>query len=133
MTPTITETPFDAAFLDAQRQELVARRASYVADLESLSASARDMAEGRGAAETTDEDGFGEVDTLTVEREQLLVVAGKIRNRVEDIDLALARMDTGAYGICDDCRRPIAGARLEALPEAVRCVSCKSPSVLRRR
>ncbi len=132
-TPTILDSPFDAAFLDAQRQELVGRRASYLTDLDELSASARDLADGRGAAETTDEDGFGEVDTVTVEREQLLVVAAKLRTRIDDIDRALAGMDAGSYGICEGCHQPIAVARLEALPEATLCVGCKTGASLRRR
>jgi DnaK suppressor protein len=133
-TPTVRDVEaFDATFLAAQRDELDARRASYVADLERLSVSAQELADGRGATERADEDGFGEVDTLNVEREQLLVVAAEVRARLEEIDLAQARMDAGAYGICEDCGEPIAEARLHALPEATRCVSCKSGAILRRR
>lgn len=35
---------------------------------------------------------------------------------------ALARLDEGTYGICVDCGRPIADARLEVRPEAARCI-----------
>lgn len=132
-TPAVGEIqPFDAAFLAAQRQELAARREAYVADLERLSASARELAED-GATEIADEDGFGEVDTLNVEREQLLVVAAEMRTKIDEIDLAQARLAAGTYGVCEDCGKPIAAARLEALPEATRCVSCKSGAILRRR
>lgn len=134
MTPTVRDVePFDAAFLATQREELAARRQAYVADLDRLSASAQELADGRGATERADEDGFGEVDTLNVEREQLLVVAAEVRTRIEEIDLAQARMDAGSYGICEDCHQPIASARLETLPEATRCVSCKSGAIFRRR
>jgi len=133
MTITSTTTTFSADFLAAQNQELSSRRASYVADLERLSTAAQELIDGRGAAEMADEDGFGEVDTLNVEREQLLVVAGEVRTRIDEIDQALARMAAGSYGICDDCRRPIAEARLDAMPEAQRCVGCKSAGILRRR
>jgi len=133
MTITSTTTTFAAEFLAAQNQELSTRRASYVADLERLSTAAQELIDGRGASEMADEDGFGEVDTLNVEREQLLVVAGEVRTRIDEIDLALGRMAAGSYGICDDCHRPIAEARLEAMPEAQRCVGCKSAGILRRR
>jgi len=125
--------PFGTDFLAAQSLALSTRRASYVADLERLSAAAQELVDGRGAAEMADEDGFGEVDTLNVEREQLLVVANEVRARIDEIDLALTRIDAGTYGICDDCRRPIAEARLDAMPEAIRCVGCKSAGILRRR
>ncbi len=133
ITPTSDLRPFGTEFLAAQRLALSSRRASYEADLERLSAAAQALVDGRGAAEMADEDGFGEVDTLNVEREQLLVVAGDVRARIDEIDLALGRMEAGSYGICEDCRRPIAEARLDAMPEAVRCVGCKSVGILRRR
>jgi len=37
---------------------------------------------------------------------------------------ALNRLDRGTYGICTICGKPIAPARLEALPYAVQCVAC---------
>jgi phage/conjugal plasmid C-4 type zinc finger TraR family protein len=32
----------------------------------------------------------------------------------------------GAYGRCEDCGNQIAAERLEALPEATRCIGCQS-------
>lgn len=37
---------------------------------------------------------------------------------------ALRRIEQGTYGICVACGMPIAGDRLEVLPEAARCVTC---------
>jgi RNA polymerase-binding transcription factor DksA len=44
---------------------------------------------------------------------------------VRDIDAALRRVATGAYGVCVRCREPISRARLEVHPTAKRCVSCQ--------
>jgi DnaK suppressor protein len=41
------------------------------------------------------------------------------------IDAALARLHTGHYGQCVDCTKPIAPKRLEATPEASRCMACQ--------
>ena len=41
------------------------------------------------------------------------------------IDRALARLDEGRYGICDDCGADIAESRLRALPFAERCRPCE--------
>jgi DnaK suppressor protein len=43
----------------------------------------------------------------------------------EERRIAEARMalDAGTYGICKDCHRPIPPDRLQAVPEAVRCLS----------
>jgi RNA polymerase-binding transcription factor DksA len=39
---------------------------------------------------------------------------------------ARARMEAGDYGLCADCRAPIAFERLLAGPEAPRCVRCET-------
>jgi DnaK suppressor protein len=39
---------------------------------------------------------------------------------------ALGRLDNGAYGRCVDCGDPVPEGRLEAKPEAARCVRCQS-------
>ena len=44
---------------------------------------------------------------------------------LQAIDEALRRIEQGTYGICRDCGEPIASARLNAIPWARVCVSCK--------
>ena len=39
---------------------------------------------------------------------------------------ARARIAAGGYGVCEDCSGKIAAERLEALPDATRCVSCQA-------
>lgn len=46
------------------------------------------------------------------------------RRGVEAVTMALDRLAEGTYGLCVDCGEPIPPARLEALPEAERCVPC---------
>lgn len=43
-----------------------------------------------------------------------------------EIDAALHRLQQGRYGLCEDCAEPIALARLQAEPQALRCVACES-------
>lgn len=49
------------------------------------------------------------------------------RDRVElaDIELSLARIDLGTYGVCCDCGRAIGRKRLKAYPTAKRCRACQ--------
>jgi RNA polymerase-binding protein DksA len=42
------------------------------------------------------------------------------------IDAALLRMSDGTYGRCDVCDRPIELKRLQAAPEALRCIDCQT-------
>lgn len=43
---------------------------------------------------------------------------------IEQIQRALHRIDAGTYGICESCGAEIAPARLEAQPDATRCINC---------
>lgn len=44
---------------------------------------------------------------------------------LQEVELALQRMDRGEYGLCMDCGEAIPRARLETLPSAVRCLDCQ--------
>lgn len=41
------------------------------------------------------------------------------------IDEAIARINSGEFGACQGCQRPIPLARLEALPYAQLCIKCQ--------
>ena len=43
---------------------------------------------------------------------------------VEAIDEALARIETGVYGLCGSCERPIPFERLEVVPQMQFCAAC---------
>ena len=62
-----------------------------------------------------------------VERENDEVLEGighEAQASIEHIRAALARIEAGTYGVCASCGEAINPARLEAVPEAVVCVSC---------
>lgn len=46
------------------------------------------------------------------------------KTEIEEIDLALAKMAQGTYGICEKCGKPISLERLEALPATRCCRKC---------
>ena len=43
---------------------------------------------------------------------------------IRQIRVALSRMESGSYGICSTCGRPIGAKRLAAVPSALTCVGC---------
>lgn len=45
---------------------------------------------------------------------------------LQELNQALARMEEGSYGICEDCGDDIPVERLRAHPGAIRCVPCQS-------
>jgi len=123
----------DDDFLLRQRRELSARRASYRDQVERLSAAVEELAVASEAPDLGDEQGFAEADSLNVERDRVLSLTALARRRIDDVDAAIRRLESGTYGACRTCRRAIPVARLEAVPEASQCVSCASGSVIRRR
>ena len=60
------------------------------------------------------------------ELEKRLALEKSLINTIAEIDHALQKYEAGTYGLCDSCEQPIEPARLEALPQANLCLSCKS-------
>ena len=64
-----------------------------------------------------------------IERENEEVVEAldeSIRSELNQIMVALNRVEKNEYGVCSICDDPIPTGRLEALPYTDRCVSCAS-------
>jgi DnaK suppressor protein len=60
------------------------------------------------------------------DRELLLLLGDREREKIRNIDEALARLEEGEYGICEDCEEEIPLGRLKAMPFARLCVKCKA-------
>ncbi|MFH1648017.1 MAG: TraR/DksA family transcriptional regulator [Chloroflexota bacterium] len=67
--------------------------------------------------------------TETLELEKRLALENRIRQELAGIVHALQKFKEGTYGLCDDCGKSIDPARLEALPQASLCLSCKEQQV----
>ncbi len=59
------------------------------------------------------------------ERDHELTVLSNERDKLAQIDRALARIDDGTYGVCESCGNPIGKMRLMAFPRATLCLTCK--------
>ena len=71
--------------------------------------------------------------TANVDRELDLHLSAQAQAAIEEIDAALVKITEGTYGFCESCGNPVPKARLEALPHARLCVSCKSGGLSARR
>ena len=60
------------------------------------------------------------------DRELLLLLGDRDREKIKNIEEALLRLDDGEYGICEECEEEIPLGRLKAMPFARLCVRCKS-------
>lgn len=50
---------------------------------------------------------------------------GREKTFLKKIDHALSKIDTGTFGICEQCEEEISLKRLEARPETTLCIRCK--------
>jgi RNA polymerase-binding transcription factor DksA len=46
------------------------------------------------------------------------------KQEAQQIRNALARIETGSYGVCENCGADIAPGRLDVQPDATRCINC---------
>jgi RNA polymerase-binding transcription factor DksA len=63
--------------------------------------------------------------TDAMEREKAFLFASAEGRLLLEVNDALRRLYNGTYGICELCEKPIARARLDAMPYTRLCVSCK--------
>jgi DnaK suppressor protein len=62
----------------------------------------------------------------SIERELLFELSDNERITLDQIEAALRKIDKGTYGVCESCQKPIAKARLDALPFARYCINCQN-------
>ena len=76
-----------------------------------------------------------EVDLASSELNQSVALRLRDRERVflHKIEIALAKIDAGTFGICDSCEEPIEVKRLEARPVAELCIRCKEAQELKEK
>ncbi len=63
--------------------------------------------------------------TIDGSKEISALLAHEDNQRWLAINAALAKIETGDYGLCDGCGLPIDDERLRALPTAAFCLSCQ--------
>jgi DnaK suppressor protein len=86
-------------------------------------------AEEKSADEQREGSPFGKREegaTEAFEWEKRLALEGRLTNALAEVEHALKKYETGTYGMCDLCGRPIEPGRLEALPQASLCLECKA-------
>ena len=64
--------------------------------------------------------------TDSMEMEKAYMIGDSSGEDLENIDEALAKIDKGRYGTCEECGEDIAKERLEAVPYAKLCIKCKT-------
>jgi RNA polymerase-binding protein DksA len=108
--------------LDELRQRLEAERAELQVQLTTIEETSFATSQSDISGEVSFDEENADAGTFTFERERDLSIENNVRDLMGKIDRALARMDSGTYGICSRCGKPIEKARLKALPYADLCI-----------
>ena len=102
---------------------LAAERAATGAHLAALQRDFDGMVDASESSNADDEHD-PEGATIAFERAQVAALLAQARGRLEDIDRALAQVESGDYGRCASCGGDIAAERLAARPSVRTCIDC---------
>jgi DnaK suppressor protein len=120
-----TKSPLSNKEIQELKEKLLSERKDLQAQFDEL----EELSFGSNQSDLSGEMGFDEeyadAGTATFERERDLSLVNNLRDLMERIDKALAKIDEGTYGLCDRCGKPIEKLRLKALPYANLCIKDK--------
>ena len=107
------------AFLNKQQKALLEMRAQVLVDISE---------DAKSSIEAEKDDGRDTYDLASDERDRDIgmILSGRDRAKLAQIDGALTRINKGQYGICEECELDIAEDRLKALPFSRLCVICQA-------
>src|SRR5258708_37150894 len=108
--------------MDAERarQQLEAERGRLL-QVQRAAGSLTDS-EGQSPRSTNPEQYGVEQATETMEREMDNSVLARTQAELDEIEAALERLNTSAYGVCEVCGKPIPDERLQAIPATRYCI-----------
>jgi RNA polymerase-binding transcription factor DksA len=95
-------------------------RSAVSADIAALARDVDDRGE-----DTTPSQHPADVASDLYAREELVLDELTLAAAVEEIEAALGRIAAGKYGTCVECGATIDRERLEARPQAARCITCQ--------
>ena len=101
------------------RENLLARRRTLAGDVDHLSDEVRSGDPIHLRSELADMGQEAAVQDMSLSR-----IASE-EDEIYLIDEALRKIEEGAYGLCEECDKPINPERLEALPHARLCIECQ--------
>ncbi|MEO8287801.1 MAG: TraR/DksA C4-type zinc finger protein [Chloroflexota bacterium] len=111
--------------MDDIKKRLLEQRAQMTHDVEmkerQMVESGDDLVPERGGVSNHMADDAND----TAEQETQLTLQGSVQRELDQINVALSRIEAGTYGTCANCGKPINPARLEARPSSIYCIDCQ--------
>ena len=99
-------------------------RAALIAERDRVAEQLREL----GIDRDSFDEGFADSGQVMAERGEVEALVQTLRETEADVATAIAKLDAGNFGRCEECGEVIGEARLEAVPWARRCIGCASRS-----
>lgn len=112
----------NTATTSALKQQLLQQRATVLEQLHNLRGGSVGRAQASAEHFIASEDTDAQLNTA---RDLEFALDEHETAELAQIDAALQRMAAGTYGQCLDCGDDIPLARLQATPQALRCIDCQ--------
>jgi DnaK suppressor protein len=113
------------AEINSYRRRLLALKKRIGADLSELEEEALRPVGGESAGNMSDVPVHpADLGTENSEEEAALELLENEEHLLMEVNDALARIEQGTFGVCENCHKPISKERLDALPYARYCIRC---------
>ena len=99
-------------------------RAALIAERDRVAEQLREL----GIDRDSFDEGFADSGQVMAERGEVEALVQTLRETEADVAAAIAKLEAGDFGRCEECGEVIGEARLEAVPWARRCIGCASRS-----
>ncbi|HEU5007903.1 MAG TPA: TraR/DksA C4-type zinc finger protein [Jatrophihabitantaceae bacterium] len=124
--PSAITVPAGSEWTKAELREIRKDLTDELATMtEAYDRSIRDLNDLQQAGNDGAGDDQADAGSKTFEREQEQSIAANRLDLLTQIQRAVERIDSGTYGFCERCGKPIPKARLKAFPAATLDVACK--------
>lgn len=111
----------ESSEIDVNREQLVARAGDEL-DNEHRQLVSQLAELGETGISPGFDEGFADSAQVAAEQGESRVLASQLREQLDDVEAAIARLAEGTYGVCEACGEPIADDRLEAMPATRWCI-----------
>ncbi|MDR1143089.1 MAG: TraR/DksA family transcriptional regulator [Spirochaetaceae bacterium] len=117
----------EKSFIERMKQSLTALKSEIISNLMVSSEDFKEIVEGMDPKDLAD------IASDDIDRKMIEALGSQELKRLKLIDSALTRIEQGKYGLCMKCGKRIPQDRLEAIPYALMCISCKTAEERRNR
>jgi DnaK suppressor protein len=117
----------EEAFIQEIKQKLLQQKQML---LEGVNKAVEGLHQFQSKDEMTD---FTDQSSMESDRDLLLQINNRDRNLLDLIDESLEKIETGTYGICEECGCEIGEKRLKAYLVVSLCIDCKTEQEKQKR